>query len=1226
MISSKPLKIAQLNVARKRRALLDLLNEKCNDGHQLYDLCLITEPPINPGKKDLYNPSDKYKVFYVEEELGKSYHVYSAIYILNNLNWQPVTHISNAYYAEVKITSNHLHINVGSIYCPGCNQLNNELKKTLSNILATRGKKIIGGDFNAHHDDWEGRGLVDSYGRFFKEQFDKWGWLVHNTKGEFTRKPTLSTQPTVIDLTITNSFAHSLVENWTVTDSSYGSDHLCIQFELKGNVPKSEPSKIAVPSRKITRNLIHIIKNNKYSPLTYELLLLLHKKVKARCEKCPPRLVMNTTFSDNKKVNLIRSKINKINRALKQYSCLASQNGQDLLYDQQVEVINLTHQLKMERCKLIKSKEKEITCLRAKALKKKIKLKGESAIWKELNIDISASHNLNLVKDEVGNVITNHKDLIITIMKRLAAKQTKQASSHTYPKKQFIDYELQHEEIDRAIASLNSSKARGTDEIGASFVKELHTRDKDLTRNIIQGWWDTATTPKVLKQTRLTLIAKSGGAIKDLDSLRPIGIGNHLLIAYERIINERLYFFVNKNILVKEQLGYRKGLSLVDSLGPFIKFITDSLDAGHKIVVWKADIESAFESINTNIILEILADQIPNKLWLVIKDLLTDREVVYSSVSPEYKITFPKFNGTTQGSALSPTLFATVMGILHRKFASHLMKLNRDNRTIDGPYSFADDLFGAFLIPAGKFCEEVVTEASQFLSFIEKSLNNILSPWNLKLASNKLDCVILKTRFSQENVTIINNNCNFILKQKVKVLGLTIGTVNGSLFGHHITEKCQEVLSLLDDYKKNTWHYSFELRKTVIHRVLIPKLFYLGELWANQVKTKQVNQLNSVIRLLSIYAIGGASTISHVAASTLAAIPPAFIWIKQLATLNSISSHGILFESNILKIQKNSAVCEFFHPADIPQPEKIQMYFAPEESLDEELVNDIHIYTDASLGSTNGGIAVVAPKTKKSVLLKTHKLTNPFELELKAIHIALLMAEDLFAEDKKLLKKIVILTDSLSSLTHINNLTAKSATVLQIRKCFQYHKKWNRTIHLIWVKGHFEFYGNELADALAKEAINNGHHFTLDIPIKMMKIHLTNDLRREWKEWFQSAVTTTKHFSEIFSTSDFPPDLKLKPDYNLTALLTSHTPRFNAYKKRFFKETNGNCICDGVSLQTGHHALTSCSLLRTVRLQAYAKLDIKEGLYENKSLQNIKKDDHFVNFAVYVAKKIREYW
>lgn len=1226
----RQLRVAQFNAARRKRAILTLLNEKDHRGFLKYDIALISEPPLNTNKENLFIPSDEIKAYYVSENINYPYHIYSAIYILNNhLKWQPNEQTSTAFYTEIEIFLTGRKVVLASIYCPIQTPLTDSLKQSLTDILSSNKNKIIGGDFNARHNDWEGRNLSNETGCFLAQEFAALGWVVCNTKGTFTRKLGRNqTLPTTIDLTIATLESLPLIGNWEVTENSYGSDHWCIQFDINAKVPKPNRPRIHSPSKKITREIIHNIKNGNYPSLSYELIILLRQRAVEKLNRNPPKLIPFTSFADNKEINLLRSNINKINRSLKQTSILTPHSQQQISSQSHIdsELSLLQFKLKRERCRLIKLKEKKIDQLKNKSLARKLKERGEALIWSEINVDIKDSNGINIIRDEEGRIITNHRELIIAIMKRLANKQTKSSRSLTTPTKHFKDYPLQSAEINRAIDSLMSSKAKGTDNIGASLIKELRLKSEPELHAIIREWWDSAKIPKSLKQTRLSLIVKSKEAINHLNDFRPIGVPNHFLIVLERIINERLYYFVNKRLLVKEQLGYRKGLSLSESMRPFVNYLVNSLDSNLRVIIWKMDIESAFEKIDSNIILNTLSGNIPTCLWNLIKDLLTDREVSFKSSELGLSITYPKVSGTTQGSSLSPTLFAAVMGLLHKKFSTKLSNSNFSNYNSIGPYSFADDFFGAFafqMVTPSRTCQ---VQADTFLAFIEDSFNSILGPWGLNLAKNKLECCSIPAFKPQGKPIELGIMNNFTLKPKIKILGLTFGKAKHSLFGYHIEEKCAEINKLINEYKKNTWRYSFKLRRIITDKILIPKLFYLGELWAPHINSTQINQVNSSLRLMSIYAIGGNFTLSFVAASVLASIPPAFIWIQELSLLNGLHSSGILVNDQILTVQQKFNISDHFHPAFIPQPNKIITHFTHEEALEVDGPNDIHIYTDASLNDSHGGIAVVALKTKKSIQLKTHHLTSSHELELKAIYIALLMAEELFNNDKRSLHNITILTDSLSSLTQIQNLSSNNETILQIRNCLLYHSKWERNIQLIWIKGHNDSYGNDLADRLAKEAALSGFSYDIKISNKALRRHLAADSRQKWIDWYKAELSSTTRLKEFFDHKTFPPDLKLNPNFDLTALLTSHSPYFNDYKQRILKKSNGSCPCDGIAKQTGQHAVTKCKLLRPSRLRIYAALNIKEDLYENKQLENIEKDEKFYQFVSKLACEIRKYW
>lgn len=208
-------------------------SRKNKDGHRQYDIALITEPPVNPRMRDLFIPSDQVKAYYVPDESGKTYDFYSAIYIFNpNLNWRPITEMSSSSYVEIEVTMKNFSLRICSIYCHNQSPLSENYKNTMVSILSTNNNKVIGGDFNAHHEVWEGTRRTDENGRFLLPLFNRFNWIICNRKGDITRKPNNSHNPSTIDLTIAGPPTYPLVKNWKVTNNSFGSDHICIQFEI----------------------------------------------------------------------------------------------------------------------------------------------------------------------------------------------------------------------------------------------------------------------------------------------------------------------------------------------------------------------------------------------------------------------------------------------------------------------------------------------------------------------------------------------------------------------------------------------------------------------------------------------------------------------------------------------------------------------------------------------------------------------------------------------------------------------------------------------------------------------------------------------------------------------------------------------------------------------------------------------------------------------------------
>ncbi|XP_055939664.1 uncharacterized protein LOC129969228 [Argiope bruennichi] len=127
---------------------------------------------------------------------------------------------------------------------------------------------------------------------------------------------------------------------------------------------------------------------------------------------------------------------------------------------------------------------------------------------------------------------------------------------------------------------------------------------------------------------------------------------------------------------------------------------------------------------------------------------------------------------------------------------------------------------------------------------------------------------------------------------------------------------------------------------------------------------------------------------------------------------------------------------------------------------------DIKLYTDGSKidNSAGSGIYIVTPQSSFSLCQRNPDFCSVFRSELLAIDEGL----------KKILhennyKNLWILTDSRSSIEHLNNWTyvgdKASLSILQKLKLISLQ----HDIHFQWIPSHVDLLGNEIADRLAKK-------------------------------------------------------------------------------------------------------------------------------------------------------------
>lgn len=123
--------------------------------------------------------------------------------------------------------------------------------------------------------------------------------------------------------------------------------------------------------------------------------------------------------------------------------------------------------------------------------------------------------------------------------------------------------------------------------------------------------------------------------------------------------------------------------------------------------------------------------------------------------------------------------------------------------------------------------------------------------------------------------------------------------------------------------------------------------------------------------------------------------------------------------------------------------------------------NSFRIYTDASKIQNNVGIAIVSSTDTYSYKLSSEYTSNDAEA------VAILRALDYALAENY--KDFIILSDSLSTITRIQNIDSESDIISSILCIMHAHQLKGNLMHFIWIPSHNAIKGNEKADKLAKQ-------------------------------------------------------------------------------------------------------------------------------------------------------------
>jgi hypothetical protein len=202
------------------------------------------------------------------------------------------------------------------------------------------------------------------------------------------------------------------------------------------------------------------------------------------------------------------------------------------------------------------------------------------------------------------------------------------------------------------------SKSPGPDGIPYRFIHNLGNIAKNYLLQIYNMIWRTGTLPNKWKTGIIIPIIKPGKNKHSVESYRPITLLNTMTKIMEKIINNRLIWFLEKNkILNKEQSGFRKSRSAIDNLHIIKSEIDLAFENKQTLGMVSLDISKAYDSVWRHRVLMLLSKILAHgNMYNYIKDFLIERHFQVK-VSNSLSNSFPQQNAIPQGSSLAVTIF-----------------------------------------------------------------------------------------------------------------------------------------------------------------------------------------------------------------------------------------------------------------------------------------------------------------------------------------------------------------------------------------------------------------------------------------------------------------------------------------------------------------------------------------------------------------------------------------
>jgi len=377
------------------------------------------------------------------------------------------------------------------------------------------------------------------------------------------------------------------------------------------------------------------------------------------------------------------------------------------------------------------------------------------------------------------------------------------------------------QELKGALKKLKLRKSPGPDGISNEMLRNMGVAAINKLLEIFKLSWEQGALPQIWKEATMMPIHKKGKDPKEPSSYRPISLTSCVVKTLERIVNDRLKWYLeSKHLLAPEQARFRQCRSTEDQATLLSQEVEDAFQEQKLVMTTWIDLQKAFDTVWTDgLLVKLLNARITSKMYNWIKSFLHNRRArVMVEQVPSKKVLLR--HGVPQGGVISPTLFLIfindLVDVLPKGVKAAL---------------YADDLV--------LWCkEEYPTTARHRMQQAANKLKEWTDKWCISINKEKSSTTLFTLSTKHKAGTIFLGDTPLKEDNEATYLGVTFD--RRMTWKPHIAQaegKARRKLAILRKLAGTTWGANERILKSIYQGTVRPHLEYGSTAWSNAAKT-----------------------------------------------------------------------------------------------------------------------------------------------------------------------------------------------------------------------------------------------------------------------------------------------------------------------------------------------------------------------------------------------------